>query len=91
MQIECPNCHHALVYADRRPSFCSECGCALPPSTAPDNIAETMIYASRAGAATANRDLSRTVGQYRLIQELGRGGMGVVYEGEHLESGRRSC
>ena len=41
------------------------------------------------GDPVTDRHHERSIGDFRIIQEIGRGGMGVVYEAEQLSMGDR--
>src|SRR5262249_5727023 len=75
-------------YIDRCPEWAEEIRELFPALVAVERVEEDQPKRPGAEATVALPPLGQ-VGDYRVLREVGRGGMGVVYEAEQVSLGRR--
>src|SRR5437870_1993979 len=75
-------------YIDRHPELADDIREFFPAVVEMEQVKEDCRATPETPAAGPLPPLER-VGDYRIVREIGRGGMGVVYEAEQVSLGRR--
>jgi uncharacterized RDD family membrane protein YckC len=92
MQLTCAHCSRSLEITGDAPSFCPYCGKSLSSAKQVSTIAFDYEGATHPPGDTPPLKESPSpvnIGGYRLVRQIGRGGMGTVHEGEEIATGRR--
>ena len=79
------------AYATRYPQFAEEIKRMVPTFLVLEDLGLSAVRprVPAASSSTPTRSIGGNLGDFRLVREIGRGGMGVVYEAEQMSLGRR--
>ena len=78
-------------YIDRHPELAAEIKDVFPAMALMENIAladESLVGDEPASGGRQPPDTLKQLGDFRIIREVGHGGMGIVYEAEQVSLGR---
>lgn len=91
MKLSCSHCSRTLDLTGDPPSFCPYCGHSLGKNKQTSTVEFDHEAATRPPTDTpspAAAAIPDVIGGYRLLRQIGSGGMGTVHEAEELVSRR---